>query len=90
MVPSLRIQLQEGLPTFDKVSWVGIVAIKTKRRQIHFLAQKTLVKLFWSSLPTKIPTTRYLSLAAMLTVAPVLVCLSLPAKSTMFSLPTRI
>ena len=36
---SLGIQLQEGLSTFDKVSaWVGIIAIKTERTQIHFLS----------------------------------------------------
>ena len=36
----LGIQLQEGSPTFDKVSlkWVGIILIKTKRTQIHFLS----------------------------------------------------
>ena len=36
---SLGIQLQEGLSTFDKVSaWIGIIAIKTERTQIHFLS----------------------------------------------------
>ena len=36
---SLGIQLLEGSPTFDKVSaWVGIIAIKTERTQIHFLS----------------------------------------------------
>ena len=36
----LGIQLQEGSPTFDKVShkWVGIILIKTKRTQILFLS----------------------------------------------------
>ena len=34
---SLGIQIQEGSSTFDKVSaWVGIIAIKTERTQIHF------------------------------------------------------
>ena len=36
---SLGIPLQEGSSTFDKVSaWVGIIAIKTERTQIHFLS----------------------------------------------------
>ena len=35
----LGIQLQEGLPTFNKVlKWVGIITIKTERTQIHFLS----------------------------------------------------
>ena len=36
----LGIQLQEGSPTFDNVrlKWVGIILIKTKRTQIHFLS----------------------------------------------------
>ena len=39
---SLGIQLQEGSPTFDKVGWVGIIAIKTETTQIHFLSGTSL------------------------------------------------
>ena len=90
MVLSLRIQLQEGLPTFDKVFKVGRNSRDKDQKKANSLFSSKNSSTIWSSRPTKIPTTRYLSVAAMLTVAPVLVCLSLPAKSTMFSLPTRI
>ena len=49
---SLEIQLQEGLPTFDKVSMVGIITIKTERTQIHFLSDVLVVV---ASLDLKVP-----------------------------------
>ena len=49
---SLGIQLQEGSPTFDKVGWVGIIAIKTERTQIHFLSDILIVV---ASLDLKVP-----------------------------------
>ena len=43
---------QEGSPTFDKVGWVGIIAIKTERTQIHFLSDILIVV---ASLDLKVP-----------------------------------
>ena len=50
---SLGIPLQEGSSTFDKVSaWVGIIAIKTERTQIHFLSDVLIAD---ASLDLKVP-----------------------------------
>ena len=53
MVP--RNSTQEGSPTFDKArqsKWLGIIAIKTERTQIHFLSD---VLVAVASLDLKVP-----------------------------------
>ena len=49
---SLGIQLQEGPPTFDKVSGQDIIAIKAERTQIQFLSD---VFIAVASLDLKVP-----------------------------------
>ena len=48
----LGIQPQEGSPLFDISEWVGIIAIKTERTQIHFLSD---VLIAVASLDLKVP-----------------------------------
>ena len=58
---SLGIQLQESSPSFDKVDWVEIIAIKTERTQIHFLSDILIVDLkvpISSKLPVPLAPTR--------------------------------
>ena len=53
----LEIQLREGSPIIDKVSaWVGIIAVKTEKTQIHFLRD---VLVAVASLDLKVPNQAY-------------------------------
>ena len=47
------IQFQDGSPTFWQSKWVGIIAIKTERTQIHFLSD---VLFAVASLDLKVPS----------------------------------
>ena len=52
---SLEIQLQEGSPTIWQSKWVGIIAVKTEKTQIHFLSD---VFVAGASLDPKVPIVR--------------------------------